>query len=183
MKKILLLALLSAACSTAQVKPDEKKTRSVDDDTVEKGSLEKMAPKNGLTKTFSYRQLRWESEEKKVLYKMGKPIADFENEELKLFTFPSKTRGFPTTVTTGLINNKLVTLDINIIHPTQCNQALPKWQDALRLKYGPLTAEKENYILWKLQDASIIVIEKGERCGIVYAKDAQARKRVNALVR
>lgn len=181
MKKSLTLFIFALSCASTPA--PQKKTDTMENDTIEKGALEKMVPKEALTKTFSYRQLRWGSQESKVLYKLGEPAAKFENGDLKLFTFPSKTRGFPTTVTTGLIANKLVTLDINIVDTKQCEDALPKWQDALRLKYGPITAEKDNYILWKLEDASIIVIEKGLTCGIVYAKDSDARKSVNALVK
>ena len=183
MKTLLTMMIFFGLLSCASTKaPETKPKDTMENDTLEKGTAEKMIPKAALTKVFSYRQLRWGSAESKISYRLGKPLAIFANKGLKLLTFPSTTRAYNTTVTTGLIDNKLVTLDINIVDTDECDEAVPKWRKALRLKYGPVTEEKNSYILWKIEDGSIVVIEQGVKCSIVYARDAEARRQVNLLV-
>ncbi|GEM_PF-4380736 len=177
--KSLLIALSLTSLGCAAPKP---KAQTFDDDVLEKGVLEKMRPKEGLTKTFSYRQLRWDSNEVLVLRRLGRPTSEFKKGTLALLTFASTTRGIKTRTTSGLVDDKLVTLDISIHSSEKCSDALPKWTDALRLKYGPITKTTDLYTLWKIADGSIIVIEKAEKdCAIVYAKNASARQSVTAL--
>lgn len=175
----LLFFSLTFGCQSTPTHKPTSKTERVDDDKIEGNAKIKIA--SALTKTFSYRQLRWEKDEKEVVQKLGLPLASAQNLTLKFLTFTSKTRGIPTYTTTGLLENKFVTLDISIIDKTQCSDAIPKWVDALSLKYGPSYITTKKFVAWKLEDGTQIAIEKTEDCGIVYAKSAADRQAVNTL--
>ena len=162
------VVLMVSACSSQPATPDQPVEEP--DEKIE------FTHQQGLTDTFSYRRLGWGATSEQIVERMQtEPQDTTEKNGVQLLTFTTSTQGVETSLTMGLVDGGLATIDIAPVAPQDCAEAVTKWTKALTIKYGTPSETTETFTVWKLADLSRIVIEVGERCSIVYARDAKTR--------